>query len=213
MGGSAKGKHVKGKGKSNLRKTENVSRQPGTSTSDPDMRQRKWDSLSDLEKTKNLHTEVNLNTDVSVGDKNKRALEILLYNKLELLYAEAFQYLVKDHEIEKARYGILRNGHWVGEKSILWNIVDNSHQFLTSGVVTDEEAPNGYTDMSQRVESLMRMLMREKQHMYPNCNEIDAMKHLVGIGVGYGAASSTNPHSVQIENRKKVEFCRLFLWG
>lgn len=204
MGGSAKGKQKKGKGNSKS-VSDDVYRQPGTSNSDPHPRKIKSENMSEFKtpKDKNEHPKIDLNSDVSGWEKNtKRSLEILLYNKLEGIYAEAFHKLVTSgYESDKARKAILMNGHWRGEKSILTNIIENSVTFLESKAETVKDPLQGCALLCERVECLMRMLIKDMQKIYPN--ESDAMKQLLGIGVGVGATSSTHPQHVQTENCNK----------
>ncbi|KAK3034286.1 hypothetical protein RJ639_034090 [Escallonia herrerae] len=131
MGGSGKGKNMKGKGKSTSRKSDNVSKHLESSKPNPCEGQRQVSDPETSNKPKNENAYLN----VARSDWNKyyeEKLIKLLYNKIEMLFDEALQRLLAlGYDGKLARKALLENGHGGGEMSVLSNIVSNSIAYIT----------------------------------------------------------------------------------
>lgn len=201
MGGSGKGKHVKGKGKSKVRKSSYNEQPPRTSISDSNVDKRKGDN-----EEKGPDPDVILNADMNCWkNKSEDELEKLLAHEIDSMYVEAFEKLLAlGYDGEVAKKAIEMNGHAFGNMNILNNVVINSYSFIISGSVTERSPQGKFKDWCDRVKSLRDIMVSSAHEAHPGWSKSDAIKHLLAINTHVGIGSIQPLQSENENNRRNL---------
>ncbi|KAK2992525.1 hypothetical protein RJ640_002419 [Escallonia rubra] len=198
MGGSGKGKNMKGKGKSTSRKSDNVSKHPESSKPNPCEGQRQVSDPVTSNKPKNENAYLN----VARSDWNKyyeEKLVKLLYNKIEMLFDEALQRLLAlGYDGKLARKALLENGHGGGEMSVLSNIVSNSIAYITRGndgasaperSKSAQESVLVFKHLSERINKTLELLEEFIRESRSGWTKSEALLYLLSTNLHDGFAS------------------------
>ncbi|PIM98722.1 putative E3 ubiquitin ligase [Handroanthus impetiginosus] len=186
MPGSRGGKHSKSKGK--LKNTNN--KNPALFNSKPDLAQTSNKYLDGPKDSKDKNPQPNVNSALARGRSKyeENELEAQLYAKLQGLYAEARDWLLKsgytNQEVETA---ILNAGYIHGPVDLMTNILTNSIAFIERRF---EQKRDAFKDIGELYKHMLEILVSSAMQTRLYKQRSEAMYHL--LVAHWGSVPPTN---------------------
>ncbi|XP_020551605.1 MND1-interacting protein 1 isoform X2 [Sesamum indicum] len=194
MAGSRGGKHSKSKGKTKSKKSDAINKKPEAFSSSLDLAQMSNKNHGGLQDSKDKNPQPNVS---SASNTNRfkyteDELEEFLYSKLEVLYNEARDWLLKlgycMPEVEKA---FLSAGYIHGPMDLLNNILANTIAFLEKKF---EPKMEPFNDMDELYESVHETLVDSVMEMHLGMRRSDAIWHLLIRNWGHVPSTTITSH-------------------
>ncbi|PIM97741.1 hypothetical protein CDL12_29783 [Handroanthus impetiginosus] len=186
MAGSRGGKHSKSKGKSKNTNNKN----PALFNSKPDLAQTSNKYPDGPKDSKGKNPQPNVNSALATGRSKyeENELEAQLYTKLQGLYAEASDWLLKsgysNQEVETA---ILNAGYIHGPVDLMTNILTNSIAFIERRF---EQKRDAFKDMGELYKYMLEILVSSAMQTRMYKKRSEAMYHL--LVAHWGSVPPTN---------------------
>ncbi|KAK4414347.1 MND1-interacting protein 1 [Sesamum alatum] len=194
MAGSRGGKHSKSKGKSKSKKSDVINKKPEAFSSNLDLAEisNKNPDGSKDSSVKNPQPNVSSSSTTNRSKYTEDELEEFLYAKIEVLYNEARDWLLKSGysllEVERA---FLNAGYIHGPVDLLNNILTNSIAFIEK---TFEPKREAFNEMDELYESVHETLVDSVMQMHPGIQRSDAIWHLLIRNWGHVPSTTITSH-------------------
>ncbi|KAL0397459.1 UNVERIFIED_CONTAM: MND1-interacting protein 1 [Sesamum calycinum] len=193
MAGSRGGKHSKSKGKTKSKKSDAINKKPQAFSSSLDLAQmsnKNPDGLQDS-KGKNPQPNVSSASNTNRFKYTEDELEEFLYSKLEVLYNEARDWLLKlGYSLPEVEKAFLSAGYIHGPMDLLNNILANTIAFLEKKYEPKMEA---FNDMDELYESVHETLVDSVMEMHLGMQRSDAIWHLLIRNWGHVPSTTITP--------------------